>query len=174
MWKGFRSELGQSTNVLLRMEAKALEIDEAGSIDELKPAVEGLLAVMRTHRAELLSLPVSVMRNDWQLSRILGQRWFDPNEVAGIMGSEAWREMAVISGEWEERQKTLILAQRSTTVFRLQKEFLTEPGPKDQASTRAAFPVPMVVMEVEQARELKPLLDGFLERQKAAGKMLHT
>ncbi len=174
LWKGFRSELGQSTNVLLRMEAKALEIDEAGSIDELKPAVEGLLAVMRTHRAELLSLPVSVMRNDWQLSRILGQRWFDPNEVAGIMGSEAWREMAVISGEWEERQKTLILVQRSTTVFRLQKEFLTEPGPKDQASTRAAFPVPMVVMEVEQARELKPLLDGFLERQKAAGKSIHA
>jgi hypothetical protein len=170
LWKGFRSELGQSTNVLLRLEAKALEIDEAGSIDELKPAVEGLLALMRTHRAELLSLPVSVMRNDWQLSRILNQRWFDPGGVSEIMGSEAWREMAVISAEWQEHQKTQILTQRSTAVFRLQKEFLAGTGPKDRASARAAFPVPMVVLDAEQARALKPLLDGFLERQKAEGK----
>jgi hypothetical protein len=133
VWTGFVAELSSSTNVLLRMEAKALAFADGSSDVETNAALNDLIALILTNRDELVANPVGLFRNGWGLG-------FRP-------------ELAALDSYYQP----LTLTYRAK--FEEQKRFLIEKRPYNAIEFSSFFS--MFGCTRKQARELQPLVAGY-------------
>ena len=109
VWSGFVQELNNSTNVLLRMEAKALLMTDAQSSEQAQSARNALFEIVRSNRAELVANNVELFYLGWGLEY--------PNAELDAMDQEYWNKT--------------VPAQKTLSGFEQQKKFLKENEPFD-------------------------------------------
>jgi len=136
IWENFVSELGNSTNVLLQMEAKALLKADASNDEEAKAAEAGWWNIVHAHRDELIANNVELFYLGWG---------FAYNAETEAMDEEYW-------------QKT-IPARQTMSVFDQQKQYLASFTPYNFQQFMKLFSSENYTGA--QAAELKPLVDAY-------------
>jgi hypothetical protein len=151
VWNDFVRELGESTNVLWQMEAKALALADAGTKEQSQTAHDELMNIIRTHRQELVENNVELFYLHWGLD--------DPSGELESMDQEYWQ--TTCAGK---------AGHGAQTAFEKEKDYLKNNTPYD-------FPGFMKVFDYRdytkaQAAEILPLLEDYESNlvAQAAGK----
>jgi hypothetical protein len=136
LWSGFMRELNASTNVLLQMEASALEKVDAKTEEQAQAATTNWWALVRSHRAELITNSVNLFHMGW-----------------GFAYTEETREIE--QEYWSKTVPTLHMA----AVVQRQKRYLAAFVPYDFSTFNDIFGEKRYTRE--QAAELKPLVAAY-------------
>jgi hypothetical protein len=136
LWDGFMRELNDSTNVLWRMEAKALARADALDGASAEQARQEWWSLVRSNRAELVANNVELFYQGWG---------FEANAETEAMNREYWNKT--------------IPAVKATAAFEEQKKFLREYQPYDFMQFTKIFREKSYSQP--QALELLPLIDAY-------------
>jgi hypothetical protein len=134
VWNDFVQELNGSTNVLLRMEAKALTMADAKNEEQSQSARNDLFEIIRSNRAELIANNVELFYLEWGLGY--------PNAELEAMDQEYWTRA------------------RFFPIFQKQKQFLKENRPNDIQKFSSVF-LGSFDYSKAQALEIQPLLAAY-------------
>lgn len=135
-WKNFTQELEASTNVLLRMEAKALAMSDATNAAQAGAAKQDWWSIVRSNREELVANNVELFYLGWGMG-------YDPEAEA--LDQEYW-DHTVRGGKTRD-------------TFAAQKQFLKENKPFDFIAFANAFQ--QRSYSQTQALELQPLITAY-------------
>ena len=139
VWKQFTQELGASTNVLCRLEAKALAAADAETPADTAKAINELFAAMLQNREAFLTNNVNLLYLNWQAPSLAYAK-LGPMTPEIRKSSQA---LAALHDEWERAG-----ADRAfQAVFEKQKDYLKQNTPCDfsplpTSSAPAAIPKP--------------------------------
>jgi len=136
VWTDFVQELSGSTNVLLRMEAKALARADATNDDQAKAAENGWWSIVHSNRDDLVANNVELLYLGWG---------FSDNSEAEAMDQEYWN-------------KTVPAGQFLST-FKNQKKYLKENKPCDFMEFAQLFS--SQDYSRVQALEIQPLIVAY-------------
>ncbi len=136
VWKVFSDELNASTNLLWRMEAKALTAWETKDKALAERARQEWWSLVRSNRAELVGNNVELFYLGWR---------FESSAETEAMNREYW-------------DKT-IPAVKATAAFEEQKQFLRENQPYEFLQFAKTFREKSYSQQ--QALELLPLIDAY-------------
>ena len=137
VWNDFVQELGSSTNVLWRMEAKALAMADATSYEQSQSARNALFEIIRSNRTELVANNVELFYRGWGL---------------GYLNPE------LDAMDQEYRDKT-IPARQTALAFEKQKKYLANFTPYKFQTFQNTFAVRSFTKA--QAVELLPLIAAY-------------
>lgn len=139
LWNGFVAELGNSSNVLLRMEAKALARADATNDDQAHAAESDWWSLVRSNREELVANNVELFYLGWR---------FISNPETEAMDAES-------SQKQDEKEKQ---ADESAS-FEKQKQYLANFTPFDFGAFIGTFSFQDYTKT--QAVELQPLITAY-------------
>ncbi len=137
VWNDFVQELSSSTNVLWRMEAKALAMADATSYEQSQSARNALFEIIRSNRTELVANNVELFYRGWGLG------YLNP-------------ELDALDQEY--RDKT-IPARQTALAFEKQKKYLANFTPYKFQTFQNTFAVRSFTKA--QAVELLPLIAAY-------------
>jgi EF hand len=137
VWNGFVQELNNSTNVLLRMEAKALLMTDAQNNEQAQSARNALFEIIRSNRAELVANNVELFYMGWGLDYL--------NAELNAMDQEYWNKT--------------ISARQTALAFEKQKQYLASFTPYDFQTFQQVFASRGFTKA--QAAELLPLITAY-------------
>ncbi len=136
VWEAFLQELNTSTNLLWRMEAKALVALEAKDKPQAEQARQEWWSLVRSNRAELVANNVELFYLGWR---------FEANAETEAMNQEYWTKT--------------IPALKAAAAFEAQKTFLREHQPYDFRKFTELFREK--TYSQPQAEELLPLIIAY-------------
>jgi len=135
VWTGFVRELSDSTNVLLRMEAKALTMTDATSEEQSQSDRNDLFEIIRSNRNELVANKVELFYLGWGLGY--------PNAELDALDQEYWTRA------------------RFFPIFQKQKQFLKENNLNNIQGFSGLFLGGSGDYSNAQALEIQPLLAAY-------------
>jgi len=160
LWENFTNELATSTNLLLRMEAKALAWADTDNEVQKKNAYEELRGFVRSHRTELVANKVELFYLGWGLAY--------PDSELDSMDQEYWQKTA--RGTVAETTPAAVgvsvgnagvTANSNLTPFEAQKAFLKALAPFEPSKFFDLFFIGYKNYTREQALDIKPLLAEY-------------
>lgn len=161
VWESFHAELNHSTNFLLRMEAKALEIADARDEAQLAAGFDGLFALIQSNREALVTHPVELPYLRWGLGVLVHQSGVVSPVREKMQRSETLRDLDRMKEEWWAtlRQRKVSVAQAGN--FEKQKAYLGAQPPYEFREFSALFRSAEQPPSKAQAQELLPLLAAY-------------
>ena len=158
LWASFLEELKTSTNLLCRMESKALALADAGNDKDVGTSFTNLFQTVFENRDVLISNKVDVVYLAWHLgdlvnSKTLSEQW---RSLSQIFYSDYSPEFVKMESEY--RAKTVPTAQ-TASAFEKQKQYLTSFAPFDFITFNKVFDSQNYTKA--QAFELKPLIEAY-------------
>lgn len=163
IWDGFVRELGQSTNIFLRMEADALRFADADNDREMTAAFNRLFETVFSNRDALVTNHMETLQC-WGLDKLVNP----PDEEANAMQiPETLRER--FRSECQPKLDAMNAQFHQNQTFALQKQFLQENKPYEYVKFALAFRERNYTRA--QAEELLPLVTAYQSNlvAKAAG-----
>lgn len=115
VWADFVRELNSSTNVLLRMEAKALEAADAQSNEEAESAKQEWWSLVRSNREELVANNVELFYLGWKFAattetEAMDQEYWHKTVPAGQQAADFEKQKQYLAGftpyDWNDFNKT--------------------------------------------------------------------
>ncbi len=151
VWKQFTQELGASTNVLCRLEAKALAAADAETPADTAKAINELFAAMLQNREAFLTNNVNLLYLNWQAPSLAYAK-LGPMTPEIRKSSQA---LAALHDEWERAG-----ADRAfQAVFEKQKDYLKQNTPCEFFAFANLFDPRRYTKA--QALELRPLVEAY-------------
>jgi curli biogenesis system outer membrane secretion channel CsgG len=163
VWSNFVRELSTSTNVLLRLEAKALLLADAKPGTNLAESFTNFFGVFFENRDALVANKVEVLHLDWQIGDLVERMGGDEFANEKLLEAKESLEHLYYSEyrpkieamDQEYRDKTVFLS-----TFDKQKRYLKENRPYDFFTFAPLFG--STTYSRTQAVEIQPLFDAYL------------
>jgi hypothetical protein len=159
VWRNFMQELNASTNVILQMEARAVELADAESDNEIETAFNGLFTTIFTNRNAIVTNNIELNDWVWEISWLVLNR-------GGVVTPTKERLKRQYSEEYQpklkamcdERQKYIAEAENNAN-YQRQKDYLIKNTPYDFFEFTKIFSGSQYSQT--QAAELQPLLAAY-------------
>ena len=161
-WNNFSRELAASTNVLLQLEARALELADADNDRTLAASFTNLFSGLFENRESLVANNVEVLYLDWGVGDLVSAKTgngvaSDTKESLNRLFYSEYRPKLEAMGR-EYRDKT-ITKRQNDAAFGKQKQYLKENTPYNSAKFFSTFS--FFQYSQAQAAELQPLLAAY-------------
>ena len=152
VWAGFLQELNQSTNLLWRMEARALTFAVAPTQAEQGTAFTNLFNLISENNDELMTYPFPLFDHQWGLDRLFERGPFHSLYVSSYRAKlEAFEEAYAFNS---------IPGMNEQLLFPQQKRYLETNTTYEFSEIARLFYHPRSFTK-SQARELQPLIAGY-------------
>ncbi len=156
IWRNFVQELNTSTNLLLRMEAKAIELADATDSREADAAFDALFALIFANHDAIVTNNVELLYEEWGLRALVNK--IGPESQRRFY-SEYRPRLEAMNQEYRNKCEERAAEKESLARFERQKQFLTNDTPYD--FVRLVETLRPGRMTAAHAAELLPLLGRY-------------
>ena len=181
VWSNFVRELDASTNILLRLESKALALADADDEEKLAISFTNLFNCIFENRDALVANPVEVLYLDWGTGALVDAKTgngiaTDTKEsLNDLFHHDYWSRLEAMDREYWNKTTPVLAAQifnPDKQVFEQQKQYLKENKSYDFIEIAKLFS--SQEYSKAQALEIQPLLAAyksnlFAQSQNASG-----
>jgi len=167
VWDGFVRELDTSTNVLLRLEAKAVQFADENDEKKMAAACTNLFDAIFDNRDALVANNVEVLYLDWGTGDLVRAK--TGNGIASDIKSslqtlfydEYYPKLEAMDREYRQTASRRMATKSDLTAFEKQKQYLKENRPYDFFEFVHTFLEGMPNYSKAQALEIQPLLATY-------------
>jgi hypothetical protein len=160
IWNDFIEELNNSTNVLLRMEAKAVRFADAANDKEMAATFDDFFDTFLENRCAMMMNNVDVLYMNWHADDLVRAKTPDlyPNEVRTKLGKRYQTECLPKLAEKDKECRKLVAGRQNNAEFEKQKDYLLASTPFDFQKFVKLFQFGFTDYSKAQALELQPIL----------------
>jgi len=163
VWNGFVQKLNTSSNTLLRLEAKAVQLADASTEDEMVASFTNLFNAIWENEDTLINNNVDALYLGWQtgdlIEQMRGGTSVDARDSLQRLYYSTYKPK-LEAMENEYRAKT-VMGQKDAATFAKQTEYLSENKPYDFQEFVQLFVVDTRAYSKAQALEIRPLVATY-------------
>lgn len=164
VWSDFVNELSASTNVLLQMEAKALEFADAATDKEMEAASDALFTMMFANKEVFVTNNVELLYLEWRTGDLIREICGDvrtpaKEKLSHQFYSEYLPRLEAMDRDYWNKSREKIKERDNLAKFEKQKHYLKNNTPYDSLEFSKTFS--FFQYSKAQAAELQPLLAAY-------------